>query len=527
MSFQAVQLRRERNMGSHCLLSLDIAERGTSICFSCCVIQELARTAARIAFTFIPVILVKNHRTRKILKHVEDAKKKDPNAVFPARFDKLVENKGDVLRRIRKRTILFHGLLFTPIFLFWAAIVASLERTPLTGRWRLILLSPEEEQDISSQLAGSGWYQAVGEIIAKDGPPKIIPPSDWRYAWVRDTLRALETAIPTLGIEQALEPAWLERGPDDVPLPPPAKFPLRPRPRASEYIHWVCQVTNSRPVSSIPHIIPGPPYSLIVVDNPDSCNAFSYGFGPDGAGGIVVFSGFLDQIMRNHPPLKPTIASNVPRSEETSWWSHLFGNLFVVTPPINQYQPTSEQTSDLAILLAHELAHLVLSHHLETLSSRTVVVPGILSIFSDVVRTLIFPITMFLGPFVNDAVGQLGTVGSGELTKLGEYCTSQKQEIEADVVSARLLAHAGFDPRRAVQFWQNRSETPATAECSPTLAKEKEKTDKKHSMFPLGIMGSGHPMNEVRVAKLRGEIERWQEERIRVRAERQLGTVGP
>lgn len=96
---------------------------------------ELARTAARIAFTFIPVILVKNHRTRKILKHVEDAKKKDPNAVFPARFDKLVENKGDVLRRIRKRTILFHGLLFTPIFLFWAAIVASLERTPLTGRY--------------------------------------------------------------------------------------------------------------------------------------------------------------------------------------------------------------------------------------------------------------------------------------------------------------------------------------------------------------------------------------------------------
>ena len=34
-------------------------------------------------------------------------------------------------------------------------------------------------------------------------------------------------------------------------------------------------------------------------------------------------------------------------------------------------------------------------------------------------------------------------------------------------------------------------------------------------------------MNEVRVAKLRGEIERWQDERIRVRAERQLGTVGP
>ncbi|KAK6971575.1 hypothetical protein R3P38DRAFT_3242175 [Favolaschia claudopus] len=38
----------------------------------------------------------------------------------------------------------------------------------------------------------------------------------------------------------------------------------------------------------------------------------------------------------------------------------------------------------------------------------------------------------------NDAVAQLGKVGSGELDKVGEYCTSVKQEIEADVVSARL-----------------------------------------------------------------------------------------
>jgi len=89
------------------------------------------------------------------------------------------------------------------------------------------------------------------------------------------------------------------------------------------------------------------------------------------------------------------------------------------------------------VLLAHELSHLILAHHLETYSSGTVIVPGILSIVSDIVRVAVFPITMLFGPFVNDAVAQLGKFGSGELSKLGQYCTSMKQEIEADVVSAR------------------------------------------------------------------------------------------
>ncbi len=56
---------------------------------------------------------------------------------------------------------------------------------------------------------------------------------------------------------------------------------------------------------------------------------------------------------------------------------------------------------------------------------------------SDIIRVLIFPVTMMFGPFVNDAVAQLGKVGSGELLKISEACNSTNQEIEADVVSAR------------------------------------------------------------------------------------------
>lgn len=44
-----------------------------------------------------------------------------------------------------------------------------------------------------------------------------------------------------------------------------------------------------------------------------------------------------------------------------------------------------------------------------------------------------------VGPFVNDALAGIGKASSGEFTKLTEYCTSQKQEVEADVVSARCI----------------------------------------------------------------------------------------
>ncbi|KAH9178179.1 hypothetical protein EDB89DRAFT_2111821 [Lactarius sanguifluus] len=435
-------------------------------------VLEVIRTAGRVALTFIPVLLVKNHASRKLLKRIEVVKKESGDGVLPKSVKEFVGRQGHLLHGIRRRTILFHALIFTPCILFWAAVVASLERTPLTGRWRLILLSPEEEDTIATQLAGSGWYQAVGEIISKHGSPKIVPPSDWRYIWVKDTLRTLEAAIPKLGDEKSLAPVWLERGNGDVPLPPPAKYPLRPRPRAAEYV-------------------PGPPYSLIVIDDPDSRNAFSYGFGPDGAGGVVVFSGFLDNILSKHNLGPPASASTPP---DTSLLHRLFGGLFASpSPPPVQYHPTPEQTTDLAILLAHELSHLILSHHLETLSSVTIFVPGVISLASDLIRALVFPITMLLGPFVNDAFADLGKAGSLELSRLGDYCTSMRQEIEADVVSAS-----------AVRFWEDRADDRQSSEC-------------------FASWDPGHPVNQVRVEKLRKELDRWRTERERVLTELRAG----
>jgi hypothetical protein len=278
---------------------------------------------------------------------------------------------------------------------------------------------------------------------------------------VKDTLRRLEDTIPILQKEHELDPDWLGRGPEDVPLPPPAEFPLRPRPRASEYLRRFLGMVCERTVQPVSHTIQGPPYSLVIVDKPDASNAFSYGFGPDGGGGIVVYSGFLDDILsKESPDPTPHVVSS---PEETSWWSFLLGGFFSLTPPPPRHPlPSPEQTTELAILLAHELAHLILSHHLETLSSGTVIAPGIISMTTDIVRTIIFPITMMFGPFVNDAVAQLGKVGSGELVKVGEYCTSMKQEVEADVVSARSVC-------AVVVFHKRLTKKPSRLGCSRTL----------------------------------------------------------
>ncbi|KAH0833342.1 hypothetical protein J3R83DRAFT_12411 [Lanmaoa asiatica] len=471
---------------------------------------EVARTAGRIALTLVPLIMFKNRLTRKFIKHHDRLHPDMPVSE---------ERKAILLKRLRSRTVFTHFLLFIPAALLWLGILASAERTPLTGRcvrflhdrssisvanhlcrWRLIVLSPEEEDEIAAQLAGPKWYQAVTDILSNEGPPKLVPAHDWRYQWVQDTLQRLENVIPILQREHELNTHWLDVGQDEPPLPPPAEHPLKPRPRATDYMRRFNETLCGRKSTPSAHVISGPPYSLLIADRPDAANAFSYGFGPD-------------------VQSSPRHTSATPHLQESSWHSYLFGSLFSAPPtsltapshPI----PTEEQTTELAILLAHEVAHLVLSHHIETLSSGTIIVPAIVSMVSDMARTLLFPVTMLFGPFFNDGIAQLGKVGSGHLAELGEYCTSVKQEIEADIVSARLLAHAGFDVRRAVEFWESRQDAPKSARCSS--AKRSEEPPPTWNPARQ-IMGASHPVNEVRIEKLKGELVRWElEKRVAVR----------
>jgi len=398
------------------------------------------------------------------------------------------------------------------------------------------LLSPEEEDQIAAQLAGQGWYQAVSEILttqAEDGKmPISISATDWRYQWVQSTLRRLESVVPILQDETKLHPSWLETGPDDVQLPPPAEFPLRPRPRASEYLKMISDMTcgkiSKHTPDHAPHTVTGPPYSLLLVDKPDAPNAFSYGFGPDGGGGIVVYSAFIDEILNDSSLATSTMSQDQP--EETSWWSYLFGSI-LNTNHRQQPVPSPEQTNRLAVLLAHELSHLILSHHLESLTSSSIILPGLLSILTDLVRTLMFPVTMLFGPFVNDAVANMGKIGTGEVAKLSVLCTTRVQELEADTVSTRILAYAGFDPHSTITFWESR--TPMVygdvSECAAWKEDSNETRNAEGDKLPyrsaLSLFGSTHPLNDTRVGALTRELLRWSEEKeetlARLQAEKQ------
>lgn len=93
----------------------------------------------------------------------------------------------------------------------------------------------------------------------------------------------------------------------------------------------------------------------------------------------------------------------------------------------------------LAAVIAHEIGHVVENHHDERIT-RQMGASGVVQM---------------LGALAGD-YGQLATQGGSMLAQTGFLLPgSRDQETEADVVGQRLMAQAGFDPRQAVNLWQN------------------------------------------------------------------------
>ena len=84
---------------------------------------ELARTASRIALTFIPLVWIKYIKVRKVV-----------NSGLIRGVPTTEEDKARYLKGLRRGRVALKTLLSIPIVLVCATIIASLERTPLTGR---------------------------------------------------------------------------------------------------------------------------------------------------------------------------------------------------------------------------------------------------------------------------------------------------------------------------------------------------------------------------------------------------------
>jgi predicted Zn-dependent protease len=98
----------------------------------------------------------------------------------------------------------------------------------------------------------------------------------------------------------------------------------------------------------------------------------------------------------------------------------------------------------LAAVIAHEIGHVISHHHDERITRQMQTQTG-LSLISSL-----------LGARYGEGLAQTATqVGGVAAQGLFLLPNSRTQESEADVVGQQLMAKAGFDPREAVNLWQN------------------------------------------------------------------------
>ena len=104
----------------------------------------------------------------------------------------------------------------------------------------------------------------------------------------------------------------------------------------------------------------------------------------------------------------------------------------------------AKNQDQLAGVIAHEIGHVVSRHHDERIT-RQAIASGVLQVGGAVA-----------GARYGEGVGSAVTQGGGIFAQAGFLLpNSRTQESEADIVGQQLMVKAGFDPRGAVDLWQN------------------------------------------------------------------------
>ena len=98
----------------------------------------------------------------------------------------------------------------------------------------------------------------------------------------------------------------------------------------------------------------------------------------------------------------------------------------------------------LAAVIAHEMGHVLAKHHDERIT-RQAGAQGVLQLLGSL-----------LGSRYGQGAASAAVQGGGILAQTGFLLPgSRAQETAADVVGQQLMTNAGFDPREAVNLWQN------------------------------------------------------------------------
>lgn len=257
---------------------------------------------SRLALTFLPFSL------RAKLIHAVQEKYRLEGVNASSWVKRMVESRAGVGATLEPSSIghrfnssfVAPALLLLPLVLLASILVASFERTPITGRARIIMISQGEEEELVKSILGFNligpqantggrldWVSILGNVMGGDNEGvsrttgrrillggEVLDESDWRWRWTSAVLKALEAGIPMLKAG-----ADINSNSEILVPPPPSQYPLEPR-----------GLVGSHQLNA--------EYDLLVIERQES-NAFSFGFGPDEVipgkngkrGVIVVYSG--------------------------------------------------------------------------------------------------------------------------------------------------------------------------------------------------------------------------------------------
>jgi len=131
---------------------------------------------------------------------------------------------------------------------------------------------------------------------------------------------------------------------------------------------------------------------------------------------------------------------NVVNNKEVNAWCMPGGKIVVYTGLF----PVTQDENGLAVVLSHEIAHAVAKHGNERMSQQLLVVFGGITLAAALEKKPEETKNLFLSIY-------------GVSSTLGILAYSRQHEYEADKLGLFFMAMAGYNPNKAIEFWQRMS----------------------------------------------------------------------
>lgn len=132
---------------------------------------------------------------------------------------------------------------------------------------------------------------------------------------------------------------------------------------------------------------------------------------------------------------------NLVNNKEVNAWCMPGGKVVVYTGLI----PISINAEGLAVVMGHEIAHAIAKHGSERMSQQLLIQLGGISLTAALDKKPEATKNIFLTAF-------------GVASTLGSLAYSREHESEADKLGLFFMAMAGYDPNKAIAFWERMSQ---------------------------------------------------------------------